>query len=64
MFSTQERKALAQMSADFRRKADALDDVLGMNGHKPRKRRTLSPDARARIAAAQRKRWAKQRREK
>lgn len=29
---------------------------------KPRKKRTLSADARERIAAAQRKRWAKQKR--
>ncbi len=36
----------------------------GANGAKPtgapRKKRVLSPEARARIAAAQRKRWAKQ----
>jgi len=29
-------------------------------GNKPRKKRVLSADARARIAAAQRRRWAKQ----
>lgn len=29
-------------------------------GNKPRKKRFLSADARARIAAAQKKRWAKQ----
>ena len=30
------------------------------NGRKTRARRTLSPEARARIAAAQKRRWAKQ----
>lgn len=29
-------------------------------GNKPRKKRVLSPEARARIAAAQKRRWAKQ----
>lgn len=35
----------------------------GANQNKTRKRRHLSAEARARIAAAQRKRWAKQKRE-
>ena len=39
--------------------------LAGQDGHirrgrKPGKKRTLSPEARARIAAAQRKRWAAQ----
>jgi hypothetical protein len=29
-------------------------------GNRPRKKRVLSPEARARIAAAQKRRWAKQ----
>jgi hypothetical protein len=33
-------------------------------GEAPRKRRAMSPEARAKIAAAQRKRWAKQRKGK
>lgn len=32
-------------------------------GSKPRGRRTLSPEARQRIAAAQKRRWAKQKKE-
>ncbi len=32
----------------------------GSFGNRPRKKRVLSADARARIAAAQRRRWAKQ----
>jgi hypothetical protein len=36
--------------------------VRGSGNGIPRKKRTLSPEARERIAAAQRKRWAKQKR--
>jgi hypothetical protein len=36
---------------------------LSSNGRKTRARRTLSPEARARIAAAQKRRWAKQKKE-
>ena len=36
---------------------------LPSNGRKTRARRTLSPEARARIAAAQKRRWAKQKKE-
>ena len=36
---------------------------LSSNGRKTRGRRTLSPEARARIAAAQKRRWAKQKKE-
>ena len=36
---------------------------LSSNGRKTRTRRTLSPEARARIAAAQKRRWAKQKKE-
>ena len=36
---------------------------LSSNGRKTRAKRTLSPEARARIAAAQKRRWAKQRKE-
>jgi len=46
-------------------KAKAILAALGSSESRParkrRKQRTLSPEARARIAAAQRKRWAKQR---
>lgn len=42
--------------------ARALLAGAGSSTHakSPRKRRTLSPEARARIAAAQKRRWAKQ----
>jgi hypothetical protein len=36
---------------------------LSSNGRKTRAKRTLSPEARARIAAAQKRRWAKQKKE-
>ena len=36
---------------------------LPSNGRKTRAKRTLSPEARARIAAAQKRRWAKQKKE-
>ena len=35
----------------------------GLSGGKPRAKRVLSPEARQRIAAAQKKRWAKQKKE-
>jgi hypothetical protein len=38
----------------------ATSFAFGANQAKPRKRRHLSAEARERIAAAQRKRWAKQ----
>ena len=38
----------------------ATSFAFGANQDKPRKRRRLSAEARERIAAAQRKRWAKQ----
>ena len=38
----------------------ATSFAFGANHAKPRKRRHLSPEARARIAAAQKKRWAAQ----
>ena len=38
--------------------------VSGLTGaSKPRKKRVLSPEARQRIAAAQKRRWAKQKKE-
>lgn len=39
--------------------------VSGLTGHagRPRKKRVLSPEARQRIAAAQKRRWAKQKKE-
>lgn len=38
--------------------------VSGISGgDKPRRKRTLSPEARQRIAAAQKRRWAKQKKE-
>jgi hypothetical protein len=37
--------------------------VSGLSGSKPRAKRVLSPEARQRIAAAQKKRWAKQKKE-
>lgn len=40
----------------------AGDGHIVRRGLKTRKKRTLSADARARIGAAQRKRWAKQKR--
>jgi len=35
----------------------------GLSGGKPRAKRVLSPEARQRIAAAQKRRWAKQKKE-
>lgn len=37
--------------------------VSGLAGGKPRAKRVLSPEARQRIAAAQKRRWAKQKKE-
>jgi hypothetical protein len=37
--------------------------VSGFSGGKPRAKRVLSPEARQRIAAAQKRRWAKQKKE-
>ncbi|HTW44945.1 MAG TPA: hypothetical protein VMD58_05320 [Acidobacteriaceae bacterium] len=37
--------------------------TTGFSGGKPRAKRVLSPEARQRIAAAQKRRWAKQKRE-
>jgi hypothetical protein len=37
--------------------------VSGLTGGKPRAKRVLSPEARQRIAAAQKRRWAKQKKE-
>jgi hypothetical protein len=37
--------------------------VTGVSGSKARSKRVLSPEARQRIAAAQKRRWAKQKKE-
>lgn len=37
--------------------------AAGLSGGKPRVKRVLSPEARQRIAAAQKRRWAKQKKE-
>lgn len=37
--------------------------TAGLSGSKPRAKRVLSPEARQRIAAAQKRRWAKQKKE-
>ena len=39
-------------------KGNTTDSVISAGSPSPRKKRTLSPEARKRIAAAQKKRWA------
>jgi hypothetical protein len=56
---------LAEIDNEIRRLQDARALLAGTStkGHSgPRKKRHLSAEARARIADAQRKRWAKQKR--
>jgi hypothetical protein len=72
--SVKTTELLAAIDAEIARLQEARDALAGMSGAKPRgrlpasasaskiirKKRTLSPEAREKIAAAQRKRWAKQ----
>jgi hypothetical protein len=56
---------LSSIDAEITRLQEARALLAGRDGHvrrggKPGKKRTLSTEARARIAAAQRKRWAAQ----
>ena len=56
---------LSSIDAEITRLQEARALLAGRDGHvrrggKPGKKRTLSAEARARIAAAQRKRWAAQ----
>jgi hypothetical protein len=55
---------LTSIDAEIARLQEARALLAGRDGHvrgrKPGKKRTLSAEARARIAAAQRKRWAAQ----
>jgi hypothetical protein len=56
---------LAEIDAEIRKLQDVRALLAGNNSHPrpgrpPKKKRTLSPEARAKIAAAQRARWAKQ----
>jgi hypothetical protein len=58
---------LSSVDSEIARLREVRALLAGQNGHvrpgrKPGKKRTLSAGARARIAAAQRKRWAKQKR--
>jgi hypothetical protein len=55
---------LSQIDDEISSLQQARTLLAGHNraSHAARKKRTLSADARARIAAAQRKRWAKQKR--
>jgi len=50
-----------QLAAEIQKLTKAYEALAGITVRKAAKRRRLSPDARERIAAAQRKRWAKQR---
>jgi hypothetical protein len=54
----QVRSLLAGTKGDVTQAATSF--AFGANQGKPRKRRRLSAEARARIAAAQKKRWAAQ----
>jgi hypothetical protein len=49
-----------QIAAEIRKLTKAYDALGGITGQKAGKRRKLSAEAREKIAAAQRKRWAKQ----
>jgi topoisomerase IA-like protein len=56
---------LSSIDAEIARLQEARALLAGRDGHvrrgrKPGKKRTMSAEARARIAAAQRKRWAAQ----
>jgi hypothetical protein len=53
-------KSLAKKSAKVAKPAKAAKAVKPAKAAKAKKRRTLSPEARQRIADAQRKRWAAQ----
>jgi len=49
-----------QLAVEIQKLTKAYEALAGITVRKAGKRRRLSPDARERIAAAQRKRWAKQ----
>ena len=64
-YSMDTTQLLSFIDSEIARLREARALLAGQDGHvrpgrKPGKKRTLSADARARIAAAQRKRWAKQ----
>jgi len=53
------RPLLAQLIAQRQRLQDVIDALTALEGEKaPKSRRTMSPQARRRIAAAMKKRWA------